>query len=66
MLCVLSFFFVYNFLSYNNYPHVIKEKKGQKVLFLIPDFEEWIPGAGGDRQTVIGHAQTANPIVVAR
>ena len=61
-----SLFFLYIFFFVLQLSTLLKKKKRQKVLFLIPDFEEWIPGAGGDRQTVVGHAQTANPIVVTR
>ena len=47
-----------------NYSHG-KEKKTKGESLLIPDFEEWIPGASGHRQTVVGHAQTAHSVVVA-
>ena len=31
---------------------------------LVPDLEEAVPGAGADSHAVLGHAQTADPIVV--
>ena len=34
-------------------------------VWLVPDLEEAVPGAGADRHAVLGDAQTADPVVVA-
>lgn len=61
IFCFLSFFFYFlcHTLFLFSFPFV------SRFSFLVPDFEEAVPGPGADGHAVLGDAEAAHAVVVA-
>ena len=52
--------------AYTTFSRITEEKKcGKMTGSLIPDFEEWIPGACCDSNAVLCYPKATDPVVVA-